>query len=270
MTSYHRIGFIGAGAMSQSILSGIIRSGGFPPDAIGVVGKSTERAAQTCNRFGTEHFSNIEQLASSCDVIVLCIKPCDLNVVAKELKGSDLSGKLFISTLAGVSIKTLKGHFPTTHLVRSIPNVASAVGEGVTMWTSESEIPERLHEIASSFWASVGTSIEVSSEEQIDIGSPISGAAPAFMGIYIEAMVDAAVYLGLPRDTAVQLILQSAKGSCELISQVNSDAYQVRRNVTSPGGLTAVCIATLEARGFRTAILDAVTAGYFKTIELGK
>ncbi|HCF4324172.1 TPA: pyrroline-5-carboxylate reductase [Pseudomonas aeruginosa] len=269
MTANHRIGFIGAGSMSQAILAGLVRSGNFSPATIGVVGKTGARAAQLSERFNIEHDASIETLAANSDVLCLCVKPKDLQSVSRKLEGVALQGKLVVSTLAGVSLETLRKHFPRAYLVRSIPNIASAVGEGVTLWSAE-ELPTELHELVQLIWQSVGASLEVAHEDHIELGSPISGAAPAFLGIFAEALVDAAVYLGLPRDMASQLVLQSLKGSCELIQQENCDAHLVRQRVTSPGGLTAACIATLEAKGFRSALLDAVVAGHVKTTELGQ
>lgn len=113
-------------------------------------------------------------------------------------------------------------------------------------------------------------SLEVAHEDLIDLGSPISGAAPAFTAIFAEALIDAAVFLGLPREVASVFVLQALKGSCELILQENCDAHLVRQRVTSPGGLTAVCMTTLEAQGFRSAMLNAIVAGHAKTKELGQ
>jgi len=269
MTATQRIGFVGAGSMSQAILAGLIRSGEFSPAAMGVVGKTAARAARLSERFGIEHHASVTSLAANSDLLCLCVKPRDVQTVAKALEQVSLEGKLLVSAVAGVNLMTLRKHFPAPYLVRSIPNIASATGDGVTLWRAQ-ELPPGLHDLVRRFWQAVGMSLEVAHEDHIDLGSPISGAAPAFMGIFAEALVDAAVFLGLPRDMAGQLVLQSLQGSCELIQRENCDAHLVRQRVTSPGGLTAVCMATLESKGFRSAILDAVVAGYHKTKELGQ
>ncbi|MGB3435260.1 pyrroline-5-carboxylate reductase [Achromobacter sp.] len=269
MTAAHRIGFVGAGSMSQAILAGLIRSGQFSPASMGVVGKTAARAAGLSARFNIEHHASVPSLAAKSEVLCLCVKPRDLQNVAKALEQVSLEGKLLVSTVAGVDLMTLRQRFPTPYLVRSIPNIASAIGNGVTLWAAQ-DLPADLHDLVRRLWQAVGMSLEVTHEDHIDLGSPISGAAPAFMGIFAEALIEAAVFLGLPRDMAGQLVLQSLKGSCELIQQENCDAHLVRQRVTSPGGLTAVCMATLEAKGFRSAMLDAVVAGHAKTKELGR
>ena len=269
MTDIHRIGFIGAGAMSEAIMEGLIRSGEFSPASISVVGKTGARAARLSERFNVEHHTSVKSIAANNEMLCLCVKPRDLHNLARELEGVSLEGKLLVSTLAGVNLKVLREHFPTPYLVRSIPNISSAINEGVTMWAAEG-LPDELHELVRRFLQTLGVSLQVVHEDHIDLGSPISGAAPAFMGIFAEALVDAAVFLGLPREMAAQLVLQSLKGSCELIQQENFDAHLIRQRVTSPGGLTAACMATLEARGFRSALLDAVIAGHAKTKELGQ
>lgn len=270
MTTSHRIGFIGVGAMGKSILAGLIQSEQFSPDDISIVSKSEARADWVSQQFNVQRHSCIDTLAQSCDVILLCVKPKDLSVVAGKMERVDLSGKLLISTLAGVSMKSLRDKFPEPFLVRSIPNIASEVGEGVTLWSASEETPRSYLELTQRLWGAVGLSLQVDHEDYITLGSPISGAAPAFMGLFMEALVDAGVLLGLPRDMSSQLVLQSLKGSCELISHAERDACLVRHRVTSPGGLTAVCMAKLETEGFRKALLESVVAGNLKTVELGR
>lgn len=269
MTTNLRIGFIGAGSMSQAMLAGLTCSGKFSSATIGVVGKTSARAVQLSQRFNIKPYANVVDLVENSDLIFLCVKPQDLKNVSGALEEHSLEGKLLVSTLAGVSLKALREHFPCAYLVRSMPNIASAIGEGVTLWIAE-DLPAERHELVHQFWHAVGVSLEVMHEEHIELGSPISGAAPAFMGIFVESLVDAAIFLGLPKEMAGQLVMQSLKGSCQLIQQENCNAHLVRQRVTSPGGLTAACIATLEARAFRSALLDAVVAGYVKTKELGQ
>lgn len=270
MKPKHRIGFIGVGSMGRSILAGLVASGKFQPSAIGVVGKGPIRADQVSQKYGVQKYDSAKALVLASDVICLCIKPADLKTLSEELNGIDLSGRLFISTLAGVTGQTLRHYFPAPFLVRSIPNIASEIKEGVTLWMTCEECPSGIHEYVREFWKTIGQSIEVDHEKYIDLASPLSGAAPAFMGLFVEALVDAGVFIGLPRDLCSQLVLQSLFGSCELIREENCNAQVVRQRVTSPGGLTAVCMATLEAKGFRSAIMDSVEAGHEKTEKLGR
>lgn len=265
-----RIGFVGVGAMGEAILAGLLREGGFCPEDISVVGKSEERASRIAMRYNVQKHRSAVELAANSDVICLCVKPKDLQSVGEEMSRTELEGKLIISTLAGVSGQTLHDVFSDSFLVRAIPNIASEIGQGVTLWAACEDTPARLLEFVRLLWSSIGRSVEVNSETYIDLASPISGAAPAFMGMFVESLVDAGVYIGLPRDLSVQLVLQSLTGSCGLIGNSGGDAQGVRQRVTSPGGLTAVCMAELEAAGFRRAIMDSVVAGKAKTEQLGR
>ncbi|AJQ97780.1 pyrroline-5-carboxylate reductase [Gynuella sunshinyii] len=265
-----QIGFIGIGSMGESILAGLIRSKHITKDCISVIGKGTKRAAHVAQQYSVKHQSSVIELVQECSIIFLCVKPKDLPSIGKQLNEIDLSEKLIISTLAGVSSNTLHHIFPSSYLVRSIPNIASEICKGVTIWFAHESTPKHITKYAHDLLSALGDSIEVDYEHNIELASPISGAAPAFMGLFVEAMVDAAVYIGLERNLSTQLVLQSLMGSCGLIHEANGKAHDVRHRVTSPGGLTAVCMAKLEAAGFRTAIMDAVIAGREKTEKLGR
>lgn len=270
MNSTKKIGFVGAGSMGKSILAGLVASNNFSPDIISIVGKGTIRAQQVSQKYGVLRHTTLEALVSTSDVICLCVKPADLKTVSEGMKSLDLSGKLLISTLAGATNQTLRACFPDAYLVRSIPNIASEINEGVTLWTAQDDMPVVLLEYVREFWKAIGPSIEVDHEKYIDLASPLSGAAPAFMGMFVEALVDAGVFIGLPRDLCNQLVLQSLQGGCSLINHEGGNAQVVRQRVTSPGGLTAVCMAKLEAEGFRKAVMESVEAGHEKTEQLGR
>lgn len=270
MISGLNLGFIGVGAMGESILAGLLHSGALFPENISVVGKGEGRASDIARKYNVQRHETVLQLANSSDIICLCVKPKDLDTLAEQLKPANLRGKLVISTLAGVSGQSLYHAFPDAFLVRSIPNIASEICEGVTLWAACADTPPALLEYTQSFWSAIGHSIEVDSEAHIDLASPISGAGPAFMGMFVEALVDAGVFIGLPRDLSLRLVVQSLTGSAGLISASDNDAQRVRQRVTSPGGLTAVCMAELESAGFRKGIMDAVIAGKNKTEQLGR
>lgn len=270
MSAELRLGFIGVGAMGESILAGLLKSKNYSVDMISVAGRTSGRADRVSAAYKVHQHNSAEELVNNSDVVCLCIKPKDLSALSEQLKNVDTSGKLFISTLAGVSERTLQERFPDAFIIRSIPNIASEICKGVTLWKAAKNTPEYLIDYTRIFCESIGQSIVVEEESYIEHASPISGAAPAFMGIFVEAMCDAGVFTGLPRELSVQLALQSLMGSCELIHEAKGNAQLVRHRVTSPGGLTAVCVSELEAAGLRTAIMNAVVAGKKKTEQLGK
>ncbi|MEL6520977.1 MAG: pyrroline-5-carboxylate reductase [Pseudomonadota bacterium] len=263
------IGFVGVGAMSQAILAGLLAEGTQVREHISVVGRSAARQQLVCDRFKVRNENSITRLAEVSDVLVLCVKPKDLPVVTKTLEGVELSGKLVVSTLAGTRIDALTQAFPQADVIRAIPNIAAETGTGVTLWCAAESTSASALRQAEAFWSSIGTSLQVADEALIDFGTPISGAAPAFLSLFVEALVDAAVYLGIPWETASPLVLQSLKGSCDLVNNEDFQTHRVRQRVTSPGGLTATAMAQLEAAGLRQAIMNAVLAGHNKTMELG-
>lgn len=198
--------------------------------------------------------SNAE-LASKADAVFLCHKPDQLQTVAEQV-GAAADGKTIVSILAGVTLAELRAAYPgAAAIVRLMPNVAVEIGRGVICLAAESDdapaVKAQLERIA--------TVVEAP-ERLIDVATAVMGVGPAYVALYIEAQVDAAVRLGMPPDLAVRLATATTEGSAALLAARGYDTLGLRRSVTSPGGVTARGLAALEAGGLRAAFDAAAEA----------
>ncbi len=214
-------------------------------------GKAEALAAE----LGGEAAGSNAELARAADVVFLCHKPDQLATVAAQLEGNE-EGSVVVSILAGVSLDALRSAYPTARaVVRLMPNVAVEIQRGVVCWAAESDASDEL-------WAlleRVATVVTVP-ERLIDVATAIQGVGPAYVSLFVEAQVDAAVRLGMPPAVAVELATATTEGSAALLAARDFDTLALRRAVTSPGGVTARGLAALEDGGLRAAFQAAADA----------
>jgi pyrroline-5-carboxylate reductase len=213
--------------------------------------------------------SNIETIAGK-DVILLAIKPQTLPAVMAEMKGHIKPEQLVISIIAGARLNKLTGGLEHKAVVRSMPNTPAQIGEGVTMWTNTPEVTEAQKKTAGAILGTMGKEFYAHDEGMLDMATAVSGSGPAYVFLYIEAMTEAAVKIGLPRDTAKQMVMGTLLGSAHLAAQSDKEPAELRRMVTSPGGTTAEAITTFEKGNFSELVYQAVKAAYEKSQKLGQ
>lgn len=262
-----KIFILGAGAMGEAILKGLVR-GGFTPADISVSRRNEDKLGRIAEASGVTWFATNADAMRASGAVILCCKPRDLDRAAAELEESVSDDALIVSTLAGVPIEALQRKFSRRKVVRLIPNIASSLNAGVTVWVASRELSREQARWVRGFVQSLGRSIEAEDEKLVDLATPLSGAGPAFTAYFMDSLVEAAVQAGIPRPLAVELIGGTIAGSIKLIEAEGWASGAVRARVTSPGGLTAECIAALERRGFNETVLQAVAAGRRKTIEM--
>jgi pyrroline-5-carboxylate reductase len=150
-----------------------------------------------------------------------------------------------------------------------MPNTPAQIGEGITVWTAAPSVsPEQL-EVARQILGALGEEIFVEEEGYLDMATAVSGTGPAYVFLFLEAMIDAGVHLGLPRRIAEQMVVQTLKGSVNFYQKNKTHPAHLRNQVTSPGGTSAAALYYLEKAGFRTAISRAIWAAYERSLELG-
>ena len=203
------------------------------------------------------------------DVVILAIKPQNLTEVMTELNGRLRPTQLVLSIIAGARLSTLSQGLSHRYIVRAMPNSPAQIGEGITVWTTTAEITDHQKEWAKSILEAMGKEIHVDSEHYLDMATAISGSGTAYLFYFVEALVDAAVNIGLPRNIAQQLILETILGSAHLIKKSGKPPAELRRMVTSPGGTTAEAIGKLDDGDFTNLIKQAVSAAYDKARNLG-
>ena len=204
------------------------------------------------------------------DVVVLAIKPQNLAEVMAELNGQLKPNQLVLSIIAGTRINTLSLGLNHSSVARVIPNTPAQVGEAISVWTTTAEVTEQQKGWAASILGALGKEIYVADEKYLDMASAVSGAGPAYIFLFIESLVDGAVHIGLPRNIAQELVLQTLLGSGHFLQKSGKLPAELREMVPSPGGITAEAILQLEKGGFTGLVIEAVIAAYNKTRELGE
>lgn len=272
MFSNQKIAFIGPGVMAEGIISALIRTAIAGPESILAAGPNVDRGEELTNKYRITFSTDNSEVARQADVVVLSVKPQRLDRVMAGLKGNIQPQALILSIVAGASIGKLSHGLGHNRIVRSMPNTPGQIGAGITVWTASPDvIPEQL-EMARLILSAMGEQVFVEEENYLDMATALSGTGPAYVFLFMEAMVDAGVHLGFPRRIAEQLVIQTVRGSVEYYLQRQDPAHlaKMRNDVTSPGGTTAAALYFLEKAGFRTAISRAIWAAYERSRELGR
>jgi pyrroline-5-carboxylate reductase len=261
------LAIIGGGKIGEALLSGLVRRGG--PDGIVVCERSPERAAQLAERYGVPVLG-LAEAAARARVLLLAVKPQDIGTLLGLLAASVDAGHLVVSVAAGVPTSTIEAALPEgIPVVRVMPNTPALVDEGMSVLSAGAHADEGHLDEAEALLAAVGRVRRVP-EAQQDAVTALSGSGPAYFFYLVEAMVDAGILLGLPRDLAVDLIVQTALGSAVMLRDSGEHPVQLREAVTSPGGTTIAAIRELERHSVRAALIAAIEAAHARSVELGR
>jgi len=264
-----KITFIGGGVMGEAMLSAILDRGLSLPQAISVSDVSPARCRHLGQKYGVAVMNNNRQAIEGSDAVVLAIKPQNLAEVMAELSGQLKSAQLVLSIIAGARINTLRVGLNHSCVVRVMPNTPAQIGEGISVWTATTEVTKEQKGWAASILGAMGKEIYVDDEKYIDMATAVSGSGPAYLFLFVESLVDAAVDIGLPRDMAQELVLEMMLGSVHFMHKSGKEAAELRRMVTSPGGTTAEALLRLEKGGFSDLLKQAVNAAHDKAKRLG-
>jgi pyrroline-5-carboxylate reductase len=263
-----RITFIGGGNMGQAILAAILDNGLAIPQEIVVSDKNEERLRQLKQDFNVYITKDNLEATSRSDIVVLAIKPQNLDKVMVELKGSFEPNQLVLSIIAGRRIIFLKQGLGHKVIVRAMPNTPAKIGMGMTVWTATREVTEEQRISISSILKVMGKELYVKDEQYIDMATAISGSGPAYIFLFMQSLIEAAVDIGLPPDAAWQLVLQTITGSVEYAAESDKELAQLRQIVTSPGGTTAEALKVFEKGNFPKLVKQAVAAAYKRAKQI--
>jgi pyrroline-5-carboxylate reductase len=270
MNDQKRFVIIGPGVMGEAITMGLISKQVVQPHQIILAGPRVERLQELEARYEVHMSLDNAAAIDGTDVIILCVKPQKLPAVMSELHGKIPSEALVISIVAGTTIQSLVKGLDHESIVRAMPNTPAQVGEGMTVWSHNLGTIGDQHTLAQQILGALGEEIFVEEESYIDMATAVSGTGPAYVFLFVEALIDAGVHLGLPRRIAEEMVLQTIKGSVSFYVQNQSHPARLRNQVTSPGGTSATALYYLEKMGFRTAISRAIWAAFTRSQELGK
>ncbi len=263
-----KISFIGGGVMGEAIIKSLLANDVAEPSDIVVSDISRSRQDILKKLYGVRVTGDNRKAINGAEVVVLAVKPQELGSVLGKLKGL-LSEQLVLSIVAGATVESLCLGLDYSYVVRAMPNMPAQVGEGMTVWTATAEVSQKQKEAAQSILAALGKEIYVDSEKYIDMATALSGSGPAYIFLVIEALVDAGVHIGFPRDVAEKLVIQTVLGSARVVEVTGKHPAELKNMVTSPGGTTAEGLLQLEAGGLRSLFLKAVIAAYNKAKSLG-
>lgn len=267
-----KITFIGSGAMAEAMIAGILRNQLADAESLLASDPREDRVFELHQRYGVQPFTDNIKATHQADILVLSIKPQALDKVIEEIKNSLQSNTLIISIMAGVPIKKIRNGLDHDVIVRSMPNTPAQIGKGITVWTAAPAVSENQQEMAKQILGALGEEIFLEEEYFLDMATALSGTGPAYVFLFMEAMVDAGVHLGFPRHVAEKLVTQTVRGSVDYFDLRDDPVHlaRLRNQVTSAGGTTAAALYYLEKAGFRTAISRAIWAAYERSMELGK
>ena len=265
-----RLAFIGGGTMAEAILGGVLSAKLNKPEEISIGEPRLDRCQFLTERYGVQADPDNLKVTKDADLVVLSIKPQDLPVIFGQLGGKLQRGQAALSIVAGAKMSTLQEGLAHPSIVRVMPNTPAQIGQGMSLWTTTKDVSEDIRGLTKSILETVGKEIYVDDEKYMDMATALSASGPAYVFLFVEALIDAGVYVGLPRDMARTLALQTVFGSVKLVMDTGKHPGELKDMVVSPGGTTAEGLQALEHAGVPAALVDAVNAAYLKSIKLGQ
>jgi pyrroline-5-carboxylate reductase len=265
-----KLAFIGGGTMAEAILGGVLAAKVAEPDAITIGEPRPDRCRFLSDKYGVHTTQDNLKAAQGADLVVLSIKPSDLPAVSRQLRGHLGPQQAALSIIAGAKLSTLTQGLGHAAVIRVMPNTPAQIRCGMSLWTCAKEVDQARREAAKSVLGTVGLEIYVDDEKYLDMATALSASGPAYVFLFIEALIDAGVFVGLPRDMARTLALQTVLGSTRLVLETGKHPGELKDMVVSPGGTTAEALQVLEHRAVPSAVVEAVQAAYLKSIKLGQ
>jgi pyrroline-5-carboxylate reductase len=264
-----KIAFIGGGNMGEAIVSALISKHVTVPENIVVSDASEARREHLKQMHNIRVTSGNVEAIQGAGIVILAIKPQVLTEVLSDLSGKLKTSQLVISIIAGARIDTLRNGLKHKSIVRTMPNTPAQIGMSMTVWTATADVTERQKKSTQNILKAMGKEIFVEDEGTLDMVTAVSGSGPAYFFLFVEALIEAAVKVGLPRDMAKVMVLQTMLGAGNLIDKSGTDPAELREVVTSKGGTTAAALQVFEEGQFKDMVSQAVAAAFRRARELG-
>lgn len=267
----YKVGFIGAGNMAEALIKGLISSKVFNKKEITASDISNERESYISKKYGISINKNNKSLVKESEIVILSVKPNNIKTVIKEVSSSVTANKILISIAAGIPISFIsKALGKNSKVVRVMPNTPALVLEGATAIFFSDKIKDSEKAQVLSIFGAIGKTFTIEKEDLMNGVTALSGSGPAFVALFIEALSDGGVKAGLPRNTALQLAVQTVLGTAKLISEENIHPAALKDMVSSPAGTTIEGLAELEVNGFRGNVISAIEAAEHRSRELSE
>ena len=274
MLKNKKLGFIGGGNMAEALIKGLVSTSFFDSKNIFVSEPSKSKSSTLQKKYKIKIIGDNRELGKKCDIIILAVKPQILKEVLCDIRSVVGSDKLIISVAAGVPIfiidSVLRGESKKKFsVVRTMPNTPSLVQEGVTAISSGKYVSKADLKITHQIFEAVGLTVDVE-EKQLDAVTGLSGSGPAYIFMLIESLSDAGVKMGLSREVANTLTIQTVLGSAKLARESGKHPGELKDMVTSPAGTTITGLHALEEGGLRTTLMNAVEDATLRSRDLGE
>jgi pyrroline-5-carboxylate reductase len=265
-----KVGVIGAGKIGSAIARGVIRAGLANKESVMASDVSDDLRRAIAQELGIKVTPDNSELCDFADIIILAVKPQVVDPVAKEIAKKLDKAKLLVSVAAGVPLSRIEGNLARgARVVRVMPNIPCVVGAGAAGFAGGAHATpadlEKVGAILNSF--GIGLPVE---EKYLDAVTGLSGSGPAYVFLFMEALADGGVQVGLPRDVALRLAMQTVYGAARMALESNKHLGELKDEVTSPGGTTIAGLYAMEQKGFRGTVIDAVVSATRRSQELGK
>jgi pyrroline-5-carboxylate reductase len=264
-----KICFIGAGAMATAMIAGLYKKELIQPKNITASDPYPGQLAKLHERYHINTTQDNVAAIKGQNIIILAVKPQNLAEIGEQLQGRIPARAVVISIIAGVTIAKISQALHHYRVVRVMPNTPARVGKGMSVWTATEDVDETQRQQTQAILAALGEELFVDKEHYMDMATALSGTGPAYVFLFMEAMIDAGVHMGFPRRVAEQLVFQTIDGSVAFARDSGRHAAELRNMVTSPGGTTADALYQLEKGGFRTVLSKAIFAAYKRSRLLG-
>jgi pyrroline-5-carboxylate reductase len=262
-----KLAFVGGGVMGEAIIGAVLSNGLAQPEDVAACDILASRRDYLSSTYGIETSGRPGPAFASAQVVVLAVKPQEFPAAARDIALKP--DQTVMSIMAGVAVPTIRAALEHDAIVRAIPNTPAQIGEGMTVWTATDAVSEAGRDLVRSVLAVLGQELYVDDEKYVDMATAVSSSGPAYVFLVMEALIDGAVHIGLRRDLAQRMVVQTILGSARYAEATGRHPADLRNQVTSPAGTTTEGLLALEKAGLRRAFTEAVRAAYEKAQRLG-
>lgn len=264
------VAFIGVGNMARAIISGMLASG-YPAENIIGTSRTEEKRDAFQQEYGIRMLADNKQAVTSADVVVLCVKPAQMQAVIEEFAGQVRSGQMYISVAAGVELSAIEQWLgQAVAVVRCMPNTPSQLGAGMSGLIANKLTDDEQKAWVSELFSRIGESAWVTEEDHMHAVTSLSGSSPAYFFRFLEAMIKSGMAQGLDEATSRKLATQSMLGAAKMVTELDEPISQLRSNITSPKGTTEQAVLSFEAAGIDQIVDDAMSACVKRSKEMAR
>jgi pyrroline-5-carboxylate reductase len=263
------LAFVGCGMMGEAMIKGLLRRGLVDPRQIIASHPRTERCLELENRYGVRVTDSNAEAAAEATFLVLAVKPQFLGEVVIDLDRAVRPETTVLTIVAGIRMDRLASELGVSRVVRAMPNTPAQIGLGISVWTATDAVDDPSRVKVKTILSALGVEEFVTHESELDMATALSGTGPAYVFLFMEALVDAGVHMGFSRRVAERLVFETVLGAAEFARGAPEHLAKLRNQVTSPGGTSAEAQYQLERGRLRTVLSDAVWAAYRRCQQLG-